>query len=82
MILRGAVESFCANEEKDRERTKALKTIFLIKGVEGNKCIFQSVNERLNEDKGLGLGVLSLMLFKSSILPPSFWPFRFNFLLV
>jgi hypothetical protein len=50
MILRGAVESFCANEEKERQRTKALNTIFLIKGVKGNKCIFQSVNERLNED--------------------------------
>jgi hypothetical protein len=52
IILLGAVESVWEKAEKEKQRTKALKTIFLINRVKGNKCIFQSVNERLNEDKG------------------------------
>jgi len=43
-----AVESFCAKAKRPRQKVKAVIRILLITNVEESKCIFETVNERLN----------------------------------
>jgi hypothetical protein len=45
----GAVESDCANEKVIKHKARAVTKNLLIKGVEGSKCIFDEVKERLRQ---------------------------------